>query len=305
MTTGTTHASVPDHERRKRAAARSVGPLETASGCPRNFLDNRFVYAVISPRARGLSLGVNVNPNKLCNFDCAYCEVNRNGAPREAELDLDVMARELEQTLELVLSGRLAERPFYRSLPLELLQLRHVTLSGDGEPTLCPRFDEVVHRVIHLRALRKVPFFKLVLVTNATGLDSPAVRAGLCFFTQDDEIWAKLDAGTQAYMNKVNRSTVPLEKVLANILLIGRKRPVIIQSLFPRINQEEPDEAEIEEYARRLADLKAQGAQIASVQIYSATRPTHHMEYGHLPLKSLSHIAQVARQMTGLKVEVF
>ena len=36
----------------------------TAFGYPRDFLDNRFVYTVISPRARGLSLGLNVNPDK-------------------------------------------------------------------------------------------------------------------------------------------------------------------------------------------------------------------------------------------------
>jgi len=29
---------------------------ETAFGCPRDFLNNRFVYAVISARAHGLSL---------------------------------------------------------------------------------------------------------------------------------------------------------------------------------------------------------------------------------------------------------
>lgn len=47
-------------------------------GRPREFLGNRFVYAVISQRAHGLSIGINLNPNKACNFDCAYCEVNRD-----------------------------------------------------------------------------------------------------------------------------------------------------------------------------------------------------------------------------------
>jgi hypothetical protein len=42
----------------------------TAFGCPRDFLGNRFVYAVISPRARGLSVGVNMNPDRFCDFNC-------------------------------------------------------------------------------------------------------------------------------------------------------------------------------------------------------------------------------------------
>src|SRR3954463_13535858 len=63
-------------------------------GRPREFLGNRFVYAVISQRARGLSVGVNVNPDKTCNFDCTYCEVNRDLPAQDQTVDLDVLARE-------------------------------------------------------------------------------------------------------------------------------------------------------------------------------------------------------------------
>src|SRR6266496_1680545 len=144
---------------------------ETAFGCPREFLNNRFVYVVVSPRARGLSIGVNMNPDKRCNFDCGYCEVNRKLAALEEKLDTDVMAEELRQTLARAHFGGLRGVPCYRGLPAELLQLRHVTLSGDGEPTLCPKFVEAVLAVMHVRAVGQFPFFKIVLITNATGLD--------------------------------------------------------------------------------------------------------------------------------------
>ena len=45
-----------------------VVAVATAFGCPRNFLDNRFVYTVVSPRARGLSIGINMNPDRLLQF---------------------------------------------------------------------------------------------------------------------------------------------------------------------------------------------------------------------------------------------
>jgi hypothetical protein len=80
---------------------------------------------------------------------------------------------------------------------------------------------------------------------------------------------------------------------------------VVIQSLFPAIKGSEPPIAEIAEYARRLRELKEGGAQISLVQIYSATRPTHHPACGHLSLKTLSAIAQFVRLATGLRVEVF
>lgn len=278
---------------------------ETAFGCPRDFLENDLVYVVISPRARGLSIGLNLNPDKHCNFACAYCEVSRSTSGQIQTLDLDCLVRELQQTLGLVQSGALRERDWYRLLPPELLCLRHVALSGDGEPTLCPQIAEVIQAVVHLRALAAFPFFKLVLITNATGLDLPAVRMALGHFTSRDEIWAKLDAGSQAYMEQVNQPQVPLDRVIENILELGRQRPVIIQSLFPSLAGKGPSGAEIDQYAHRLLDLKNRGAQISLVQIYSATRPTPHSECGHLPLKTLSGIARTVRETTGLRAEVF
>jgi wyosine [tRNA(Phe)-imidazoG37] synthetase (radical SAM superfamily) len=283
----------------------TIATGETAFGCPRDFLGNRFVYTVISPRARGLSVGLNLNPDRLCNFDCVYCEVSRDNGASTKEIDLDIMSNELSQTLDAIHSRRLFEQPRYCALPEELLQLRHVALSGDGEPTLSPRFSEVLQMVLHLRALGQFPFFKLVLITNCSGLDTEPVQQGLKFFTAKDEIWAKLEVGTQPYMERINRPSVPLEKILSNILLVSRQRPVIIQSLFPMLSGQEPPPEEINHYVQRLRELKASGARISLVQIYSATRPTLHPECGHLPLKSLSRIAQQVREATGLRAEVF
>lgn len=277
----------------------------TAFGCPRDFLDNHFVYSVISPRARGLTVGVNMNPDKQCNFDCVYCEVKRNEPPLKLRLDAVVMVEELERTLECVRSGQIALRPCYRNAPPALLQLRHVALSGDGEPTHSPDFIEGVEGVVHLRARGRFPFFKMVLITNASGLDRPEVIQGLQHFTARDEIWAKLEAGTDEYLQRVNRPDVPLSTIMGNILTLARRRPVVIQSLFMAVNDEAPPPSEVEAYVQRLCELKEKGAQIPLVQVYSATRPSPKSEYGHLPLKKLSAIAQRVREAAGLRAEVF
>ena len=288
---------------RKQSVGHHPQSRETAFDRPRDLLGNRFVYAVISSRAGGLSLGVNMNPDRLCNFDCSYCEVDRRFPSSESKLLVDVMATELRRTILAVQHGQLRLRPWYQSLPEELLQLRHVALSGDGEPTLAPNFMEAVEAVARVRALSG--FFKIVLITNGTGLNQPEVLRGLEFITKSDEIWIKLDGGTQGFIDHVNRSNVPLEKILSNILLIGRQRPVVIQSLFPAIHGEEPPFEEIQEYATRLKEVKAGGAQISLVQIYSAARPGINAEWGHLPLRVLSQIAQIVRQVSGLRAEVF
>jgi wyosine [tRNA(Phe)-imidazoG37] synthetase (radical SAM superfamily) len=270
---------------------------------PRDFLGNRFVYVLISSRAGGLSLGVNMNPDRVCNFECSYCEVDRRQPVAESHLDVDVVAAELRKALAFISSGRMTERAGYDHLPPELLQLRQVALSGDGEPTLAPNFVEAVQAVVRVRALGR--FFKLVLITNGTGLDRSEVQSGLELLTKSDEVWIKLDGGTQEYLDAVNKPDVPLEKILSNILLTGRKRPVVIQSLFPSIHGEEPSYDEIREYANRLKELKSGGAQISLVQIYSASRPAAKADWGHLPLRVLSQIAQTVRQTTGLRAEVY
>jgi wyosine [tRNA(Phe)-imidazoG37] synthetase (radical SAM superfamily) len=277
----------------------------TAFGCPRDFLGNRFVYVVVSPRARGLSIGLNLNPDKLCNFDCVYCEVNRDEPSAESLLDVGALAGELERTLHLVHSGAIQRVAGFTGLSRDLLQLRHVAFSGDGEPTLCAQFAEAVQAVVHVRARQTHPFFKMVLITNGTGLDLPPVRDGLQYFNREDEIWIKLDAGTQDYMDRVNRSEVSLEQVMENAWLVGGKRPIIIQSLFPLIGGREPPPEEINQYLQRLRELKAGGAMISLVQIYSATRPAARSECEHFPLQSLARICRRVKAETGLNAELF
>ena len=294
-------------ERTLAATAWQTADSTAAFGRPRDFTNGRFIYTAISSRARGLSVGVNMNPDKHCNFNCVYCEVNREVAAGEPRLDVPAMIAELERTLAVVTSGALREQARYRCVPLEFLELRHVALSGDGEPTICPNFCEAIEALVHFRAIGHRPFFKLVLITNGTFLDRPEVIEGLRLFTARDEVWAKLDAGTQQYMNRVNRgdASLSLERIQANILSLAQRRPVVIQSLFPAIDGAAPPASEIEAYVQRIRDMKEAGGQISLVQIYSATRPTAHSECGHLPLRTLSDIARRVREVTGLKAEVF
>jgi len=268
-------------------------------------LGQSLVYCVISQRAKGLSVGVNMNPNGNCNFDCVYCEVDRRRCAGPAEVDVPLMRAELDEVLDIAMAGRLRDYPAFHATPADLLELKEVALSGDGEPTLCPNFREVIEGVAHLRAAGRWPFFKIVLITNATGLHLPGVRSGIEILTGFDEIWVKLDVGTQQAMDTVNRADVPLRVVMENITRLGRVRPIVIQSLFPLLRGAEPAVAEIDAYLDRLRELRDAGVRIGYVQVYSAHRPAIHPDCGHLPLRSLSAIAKRVREETGLRAEVF
>ena len=270
---------------------------------PREFIGNRFVYAVISSRARGLTVGVNMNPNQACNYDCPYCEVVRTPEMADLKLDLKVLTRELIHVVALAQCGRINELKHFASAPAELLTLKEVALSGDGEPSLVSNFDEIVKEVLLIRHLLSP--FKVVVITNGSGLHRPTVQRGIERLAPEDEVWIKLDAGTQEYMSRINGPQASLETTLKNILIIAQRRPVVIQSVFTLLEDEAPSEDEITAYIQRLNDLKTEGAQISLVQVYSACRPPAKPGCQHLPLAQLSHIARRVREETGLSAEVF
>ncbi len=281
---------------------------DMALGCPRFYLgSSRLVYAVLSSRARGLSLGVNLNPDQYCNFDCCYCEVSRSGPlpAGPSPVDAQALAIELNQALVEVNQGALLRRAPFAALPSEALRLAHVAISGDGEPTLCPNFSEAVECVVHLRAAGLAPYFKLVLLTNGSVLNQGSVQDGLKLFTRADEIWIKLDVGTQAALERINRTAVPLERILDNIAELGRARSVVIQTMLVEVDGVLPDPGDLTEYGRRLLRLKERGVKISVIQVYSATRPLHTKTCRHLSLRVLSEMAGAIHQMTGLRVEVF
>ncbi len=231
---------------------------------PREFLGNRFVYAVISSRARGLTVGVNMSPNQACNYACPYCEVVRRPEMAEQKLDLKVLTRELIHVVALAQCGRIHELKPFSAAPVELLALKEVALSGDGEPSLVANFDEIVKEVLVVRHL--LSHFKLVVITNGSGLHRPTVQRGIDRLAADDEVWIKLDAGTEEGMRRMNGPEASMEATLRNILTIAKRRPVVIQSLFCTLEEQEPDEKEITAYVQRLAELKAAGANISLYQ---------------------------------------
>src|ERR1700730_18777947 len=73
----------------------------------RTFTENLYVYAVVSRRSKGVSIGLNLNPDKVCNFDCVYCQVDRKTPPTVRDVDVPRLLAELEEMLDLVKSGGL------------------------------------------------------------------------------------------------------------------------------------------------------------------------------------------------------
>jgi wyosine [tRNA(Phe)-imidazoG37] synthetase (radical SAM superfamily) len=297
-----------------RSSAKWVGPPRfvsrrspeaVVSGPPGVAHSGRYVCGFVSQRGGGLCIDVNLNPDRRCNFDCRYCCVPRQRSARDGHLQLRRLQEELWHLLTLVSSGQLKEDEDYLRLPEDVRVLRRVLISGEGEPTLSQDFSAALTLISRLRAQPLCPYYQLVVLTNGSRLHLSPVRAGLRQLTRDDEIWVKLDAGSQAAFERVNRATMPLTAILANLLALARERPIVIQSHFARFDAQDPSLEEIQNYIDRLRELMRCGAQIATVQVYSAHYAAVLPGTSHLPLRSLSSIAQMVRDQTGLRTEVF
>ena len=272
----------------------------------RRWADHLYVYAVVSRRSRGVSIGVNLNPGKECNFDCIYCQVDRGAPGRTRRVDLAKLGAELDAILEAAGDGSLYEAPPFDALPPGERVVRDIAFSGDGEPTTYPRFKEAVERAADARRRYGLDQAKLVLITDAAYLARPAVREALALLDENNgEIWAKLDAGTDEYFERVNRANVTLSRVLDNILDAARARPVVIQSLWMRLDGQPPPDVEIIAYCGRLEGLRAGGARLKALQLYTVARKPAEPSVSPLSDAELDRIAGLVRDRVPVPVEVF
>src|ERR1700722_9353094 len=92
----------------------------------RTYHANKFVYPVLSRRSAGISIGVNLNPDKICNFDCIYCQVDRVRQSETRFVALGQLLAELDATLNLVTSGELFKHPKFAATPPELQRLNDI-----------------------------------------------------------------------------------------------------------------------------------------------------------------------------------
>jgi len=119
------------------------------------------------------------------------------------------------------------------------------------------------------------------------------------------EVWAKLDAGTAAYFEQVDRTKIPFRQVLENITAAARVRPLVIQSLFMRIDDISPPDAEIEAFCERLSEIVAAGGQIKLVQVYTIARQPAQSHVTALDADEVERIASRVASRTGLLAQPF
>lgn len=156
------------------------------------FLFDKIIFGPIKSRRLGLSLGINLLPtdSKLCNFNCIYCECGWTGLKGES-----AQAFHSRNDVKRNLDEKLMELKSKNITP------DAITFAGNGEPSMHPKFSEIIDDTIELRN-KYFPKSKIVVLTNATMLNRKHVVEAL---KKADLRILKLDAGTEELFEQINQ----------------------------------------------------------------------------------------------------
>lgn len=261
-----------------------------------------YVYPVISRRAGGVSVGINLNPNNACNWRCIYCQVpdlKRGGPP---PVDLDLLEAELREMLGQLYAGDFLER----HAPPDARKVVDIAFSGNGEPTTATEFAEAVERVCRvLAALAPIEPPRLRLITNGSMLGRAMVRRGIALIgARAGEVWFKVDAGDAAAMQRINGVTLQPATVLRRLRQCGELCSTWVQTCLFALDGKPSSPAELAAYLDLLFQAKSS---LGGVHLYGLARPSLQPEalrLSSLPVEWLEEQAERIRGKTGLTVRV-
>lgn len=262
-----------------------------------------YVYPVLSRRAGGVSVGINLNPNDACNWHCAYCQVPGLVRGKAPAIDLARLEAELRGFLADLIHGSWMER----FVPEGARVIRDIAFSGNGEPTSAELFPEAVALVLRLRdefglAPQAVP---LRLITNGSLLAQARVQEGIRRLGEaGGEVWFKVDGGTAAAIERINGVRLEPAAIARNLARCAELCPTWVQTCMFRWDGELPGAEEIDAY---LGVLEAAGIErLRGVLLYGLARPSMQPEAAHLSPLTPEEIEAIAGRMRkkGLTVRV-
>lgn len=279
----------------------STIPLLTIGNHDRDLAGLTYVYPVLSRRAGGVSVGINLNPNNACNWHCAYCQVPGLVRGKAPVIDLAVLEAELSGFLSALVRGDWLAV----NAPEGMRQIRDIAFSGNGEPTSAEAFTAAIDVVVRLRAAFGLDDAPLRLITNGSLMAQARVQAGLDrLAAAGGEVWFKVDAGEAAAIERINGVSLDPQALSRHLSICAAHCPTWVQTCMFRWDGEVPSAAFIDAYLEVL--LGAGPERLQGVLLYGIARPSMQVEASHLsplPAVELEQIADRIKQK-GLTVRV-
>lgn len=248
------------------------------------------VFGPLKSRRFGVSLGINLLPldNKVCNFNCIYCECGWT----------DLKAAEVKYLPlnEIVVS--MEER--FREISASHQHIDSITFAGNGEPTMHPQFAEVMDATVSLRN-KFLTGVKISVLSNAALLGKEKVFNALM---KADLPVLKLDAGTNEMFKRIDKplSSKNIEWYIERIRKFEGR--LAIQTLFLQGEYEGKtiDNTSLEEVNAWIKALKEINP--AQVMIYTLDRETPAKNIRKISHEKLAEIGRLAKQ-NGINATVY
>jgi wyosine [tRNA(Phe)-imidazoG37] synthetase (radical SAM superfamily) len=270
----------------------------------RDSADMTYVYPVVSRRAGGVSVGINLNPNNACNWACVYCQVPdlvRGTAP-------EIVLAQLESELRAMLGDIFHGDFMQMRVPEGARRLNDIALSGNGEPTSAKVFPQVIDLIGRVMAdFALTGKIKLVLITNGSLVDRPRVQDGLGKMAAlNGEVWFKFDSATATGMRSINQTRISPDKQFERLSLAAQLCPTWLQTCVFAMDGAPPSDTEQAAYLAAVARIRQHDIPVQGVLLYGLARPSMQPQASRLsalPAEWLNAFAEKIRA-AGLPVKV-
>ena len=200
----------------------------------RDIFKTRYVYPVVSRRAGGLSLGINLNTNNACNWQCVYCEVPNLTRGKPDPIDLNLLRSELKDWLKNIIKGDF----IYKHTDPDT-KFKDIALSGNGEPTACEEFKSVLRVIEEEFTACKCPTdIKIRLITNGSYLSEREVHDAWREMLLEKEIWFKIDSVNSEAIKQLNQVNLNQNQIKRNLDAALSVSSTVIQTCLTKINNE-------------------------------------------------------------------
>jgi wyosine [tRNA(Phe)-imidazoG37] synthetase (radical SAM superfamily) len=267
----------------------------------RNIFDSKYVYPVVSRRAGGLSLGVNLNTNNACNWQCIYCEIPNlsRGGPEPIEVEL--LKDELNFWIDQIINSN-----FLKENTPPGTTFADVALSGNGEPTAAPEFLKVLEIIIaSLKEYKLIDKIPVRLITNGSFISKK--KECLNIFNQyHGEIWFKIDAANEDSIRLINQVNLDPNSMINNLKKCAEACQTVIQTCLLKINHQVPTNDFLKNYSKL---IKPYERLIKKIDLYSLARPSlqnnQDITIERLSLDELNNIKNILQKQLTIKIDVF
>ena len=270
----------------------------TITNHDRNIFQGKYIYPVVSRRAGGLSLGINLNTNNACNWQCIYCEVPNLVRGKPEPINLQELESELDYWLDQIVN-----KSFLSQYTKSKTEFKDIAFSGNGEPTASKQFKDVIGILI-----KKINEYKLDkkiiirLITNGSYMANPVIEESLSLISNfNREIWFKIDGVKEYDIQTVNQVNLSLATIKKNLEAALNNGPTVIQTCFFKLNEKLPS---LESLGAYINFLKIYENKIKEIHLYSLARLSEQPSQNKLTRLTKSELEVIASKIKVLNIPV-